>query len=321
MNSGGFGTVGYARRLARLGEYSDAVARAMPSEVARFWSVSNVDALALGLFLDLYGREAIVLNIGTFVGVSAMCFAVQPSVARVISVDPNPRIADEVSDKTDVTNFEANYKKLGEARVFDVARAALSDFPEESRKIHLTEGVVGTSQVGVHGAVAEGARKVEVPGVDPSSDELSLVAFVDGLHTDDGVRADLEAVFEASPRAVAILHDCRGEWSAAVRKGAGDFISASGDDGYAFEMVGPMGAGLGSPNMGVVFAESDADEVRGVLGRMGDSAGVARHVIPTELRDPAHLLRMSANPKFIKKAAGFGASVASGVFERWSKPV
>ncbi len=319
MRRNGFGTVGYTRRLMRLGEYSDTVARVLPSEVPRFWSVSNVDALALGCFLDLYSREAIVLDIGTFVGVSAVCFAVQPSVARVVSVDPNPRIADEVGDKSNVTNFEANYRKLGEARVLDVAREALSSFPEERRKIHLTEGVVGTSQVGVHGAAIEGARKVGVPGVDPTTDGLSLVAFVDGLHTDEGVRADLEAVFEASPRAVAILHDCRSEWGAAVAKGAEDFISSS-KDGYAFELVGPLGAGLGTPNMGIVFPDRDSSEVRGVLSRMGDSVGVAKHIIEKEVGDPVPLLRMSGSPKFVKRAASFGVSAASGVLSRSAGP-
>lgn len=311
MKDSSSGAVGYARRLARLGEYEDAVAREMPSEVPRFWSVSAADALALGCFLDLYGREAIVLDIGTFVGVSAMCFATQPNVARVVSVDPNPRISDEVSDKMDVTNFEANREKLGETRVLDVARAALSGFPEERRKIHLAEGVVGTSQVGVHGAAVEGMGKVDVPVVEPLSDGLSLVAFVDGLHTDEGVRADLEAVFGASPGAVAILHDCRTEWGPAVRRGAEEFMSSS-KNGYGFELFEPFGPGLGTPNMGIVFGERDAGRVRDILRGMGDSAGLARHVARTEARDPGHLFRMCANPKFWRKAGSFGLSAASG---------
>lgn len=308
-------SIGYARRLARIEEYGDVVARILPSEVPRFWSVSAIDALALGCFLDLYGREAIVLDIGTFVGVSAMWFALQPNVARVISVDPNPRVSDEVSDKSDVTNFEANYRKLGETRVLDIARRALSNFPGETEKIHLTEGVVGTSQVGVHGDVAEGARKVDVPAVESSRDGLALVAFVDGLHTDDGVRADLEAVFEASPGAVAILHDCRSEWGTAVKKGAEDFMSASGN-GYEFEMVGPMGAGLGSPNMGIVFPRRESGAIRGVLGRMENSAAIARHIVSKEIRDPAPFVRISLSPKFLRRAASFGASTVRGVFER-----
>lgn len=304
------GGVGHARRLMRLGEHSDAVARVLPSEVPRFWSVSTVDALALGLFLDLYAKEAIVLDIGTFVGVSAMCFAVQPNVARVVSVDPSPRIADEVSDKTDVTNFEANYRKLGEARVLDVAREALSSFPEEGRKIQLVEGVVGTSQVGVHGAAAEGARKVDVPVVDPASDGLSLVAFVDGLHTAAGVRADLEAVFEASPRAVAILHDCLGPWGPEVRKGAEEFISKA-KSGYAFEPVGALGGFLGPPNLGVVHADRDAAEVRGALRRMGDPARFAKHVLRMESRDPLGSIRAISSPRFLRRA-GFGVARVFG---------
>jgi hypothetical protein len=311
MKSRGLERVGYSRRLRRVGEYSEALSRILPSEVAKFWSVSATDMLALGCFLDLYARETIILDIGTFVGVSAMGFAVQPNVARVVSVDPNPKIDDEISDKAGVTSFEAKHSKLGEARVFDVARAALSGFPEEARKVRLVEGVVGTSQIEVHGGSMNGATKVEVPVVNHPSDGLSLVAFVDGLHTDEGVRADLEAIFETSPGALALLHDCRGTWGPEVRKGAEDFVRRT-NGRYDFALIGALGGVLGPPNMGVVFASRDAGKVREVLGRIEDPTRFAKHVLRTEMGDPLDALRMFASPKFWKKVKAFGAARASG---------
>jgi hypothetical protein len=96
------GSTGYLRRLD---EYKETVGRlfpALPRDYVDAWSISNADALILGHFLECYPHKVIVLEIGTFIGLSAFHFASLPEVLRVIGVDPNPTIADEINDKSEV---------------------------------------------------------------------------------------------------------------------------------------------------------------------------------------------------------------------------
>ncbi len=210
---------------SRLDEYKETLSRLfpiLPKDSVDAWSISEADILALGLLLDCYPQEVAVLDIGTFVGVSAFFFASHPKVTRVVSVDPNPTVADEINDKSEMLGVQIDSEPLRNLRVLDVARAVLAEFPDENRKVQLHEGTVGTDRIGIQGDSSAGPEKLEEPMSDPMSDlsaEEPLVAFVDGLHTSRGVQADLEAIFEFNPRAVAILDDCRHTWGPFVQAG------------------------------------------------------------------------------------------------------
>src|SRR5215210_1193076 len=89
----------------RFDEYKETVSHlfpALPRDYVDTWSISKVDALTLGHFLECYPREVVALNIGTFIGVSAFHLASQSKVLKVIGVDPNPTVADEINAKSDV---------------------------------------------------------------------------------------------------------------------------------------------------------------------------------------------------------------------------
>jgi hypothetical protein len=270
--------------LKPLEEYKDTVVRLfpdLPSSYVDEWSISDIDALVLGLFLECYPRRVAVLDVGTFVGVSAFHFAAHPKVTRVISVDPNPTIAQEINDKAEVTGFTTNSKPLRELRVLDVARAALAKFDDEQRKVALRVGTIGSDQINVHEDRPDGLEKVEVPAPDPE-DGTPLLAFVDGLHTRAGVEADLKAIFGSNAGTIAILHDCRRTWGPFVQAGVVSFMEATPRE-YHFLLFGDLGPSLATSNLGIVYPGENAPETERALAVFGEMF--------SQRLDPLRLLR------------------------------
>jgi hypothetical protein len=210
----------------------------------------------------------IVLDIGKFIGASAFHFASQPGVLRVISANPNPMIADEINDKSGVLGSRIDLESLRNLRVLDIAGAALAEFADEQHKIQLRVGVVGSTQEGTQQDLSEGATRVEVPAPEPS-DDAALLAFIDGLHNKEGVRADLEAVFGKNPRALVILDDCRGSWGPFVQAGVVEFIERS-EQKYHFRLFGDLSFGLATSSLGIVYADTGADEVEYSLAELSE---------------------------------------------------
>jgi hypothetical protein len=206
----------------------------------------------------------VVLDIGTFVGVSAVHFASSPKVLRVISVGPNPTIVEEIDDNPGTLGSSVDLEPLRNVRVLDVAQAALAEFGDEQRKIQLRVGSAGSSQpLGIQGNAPDGLKRAEEPALEPS-DGVSLVAFVDGLHTKEGVRSNLEAVFDKNADAVAILDDCRGSLGPFVQAGVVDFMENARAQ-YHFQLFGDLGPGVATSNLGIVYPEVVAAEARRTL--------------------------------------------------------
>ncbi len=275
------GTTDYTRRFD---EYKETVSRlfpALPNDYVDTRSISEVDALALGHFLECYPRKVVVLDIGTFVGVSAFHFANQPKVLRVIGVDPNPKIFDEIDDNPDAFGSSIDPEPLQNVRVLDVAQAALAEFGDEQQKIQLCTGTVGNSQAGTQGDSLGGLEKVEIPVPEPS-DRVSLVAFVDGLHTKQGVEADLEAIFVKNPHAVVILDDCRGPWGPFVQAGVVSFMEKV-QEKYHFQLFGDLGPSIATSDLGIVYPDAGAAETKQTLAEFSE--------LFSERLDPLRLLR------------------------------
>ena len=263
-----------SRYLASLDQYKDAVVclfLALPRRAVDSWAILPIDALILGLFLESYRRRVVALDIGTFIGASAFCLASHPKVSKVITVDPNPTIFDELADKTNVhlsARFGENIDldQLRNLRVLDVARATLAKFSNEREKIQFREGVVGSAQVNLQGEPSEGLKKVDITFGEPS-ENAGLIAFVDGLHTREGVQADLTAIFDQNPHAVAVLDDCRYRWGPVVQAGVVDFMEqATGE--YHFDLIGDLGPGLATSSLGIVYSGSAASETRRALNEV-----------------------------------------------------
>jgi hypothetical protein len=273
--------IGYT---SRLDEYKETIGRlfpVLPKDTLDAWSVSEADVLALGLLLECYPQEIAVLEIGTFVGASAFFFASHPKVTKVISVDPNPTVAEEINDKSEMLGAQLDPEGLGDLRVLDVARAVLAEFPDENRKVQLHAGTVGTGRIAITGDSSRSAESSEAP-MSELSGERWLVAFVDGLHTKEGVHADLEAIFEHNPHAVAILDDCRHAWGPFVQAGVVSFMEGAEEE-YDLQLVGDLGAGVATSNLGIVYPRADGAEVQKILTDFVE--------LFTEGLDPLRLLR------------------------------
>jgi hypothetical protein len=286
MDSSGNWTTNTVYHTRRLDEYKEAISRLFPALSRGYvnaWSISDTDALTLGLFLECYPRRVVVLDVGTFVGVSAFCFAGQPKVLSVISVDPNPTISYEINDKSEMLGFKKmDPGALGDLRVLDVAHSALSEFDDERAKVRLCEGVIGSTQVSVSSNTdAENETRLDVlPGDLP--DGAGVLAFIDGLHTRQGVEADLEAVFSKHPRAVAILDDCRHTWGPFIQAGVVGFLE-NAQEKYHFQLLADLGPGISTSNLGLVYPDIEVTEVQRTLVEFKE--------LFSERLDPLRLLR------------------------------
>jgi hypothetical protein len=258
-----------------LGEYKDAVARLSPALIRSTvdsWSIKDADVLALERFLERYPRNVVVLDIGTFFGVSAFHFARQPKVSEVVSVDLNPSMA-ELYEWLGEWDVPLGPGPPPDATLLDLVGAALAHFPEQRRKVRLQAGTVGSLEApvppdgGRSRWPAGSAETVGSVGVPVPPDGASLVAFVDGDHAQESVRADLETIFGKDPHAIAILHDCRGYHGLSVLAGVESFVGAARTK-YRFrlfERLGPGLDGLDPPNLGIVYAEAAAAEIEQAL--------------------------------------------------------
>jgi hypothetical protein len=224
----------------RLEEYRKTISRLFPTlsrDLLDANSIKDVDAIVLTLFLRCYPHELSVLEVGTFFGVATFHFAGQPSVLRVLGVEPDPP------------------EDAGNTSSIDIARAALAEFADESLKIQLRTGDVS-------GAWTKAAQ--ELPAEEP------LLAFVGGARTREAVDADLQAIFDANPRAVAILDHCRGDGGPFVQAGIADCMERAPGK-YHFRLFGDLSSGLATSNLGIIYPDEGSVEVQRCL------ADLARH--------------------------------------------
>jgi hypothetical protein len=218
----------------RLEEYRKTIRRlfpALPKDLIDARSIKDVDALVLTLYLRCYPHEVSVLEVGTFFGVATFHFAGQPSVSRVLGVDP-PATED-----------------VGETSSIDIARAALAEFADESVKIQLRTGDISSAWT---------KTAHELPEDEP------LLAFVGGARTREAVDADLQAIFDANPRAVAILDHCRGDGGPFVQAGIADSMQRSPGK-YQFRLFSDLTSGMATSNLGILYPDGESAEVQRCL--------------------------------------------------------
>jgi hypothetical protein len=246
------GTVGAAHpgSLALLQQLRSFKARlrerfpSLPDPAIDTWPLQEHDALALYDFLNALPRQSVAVEIGTFTGLSSFCLALHPKVSRVVSIDPNPLLHEEINAHAEIVGKTVDPGPIAGLRVLDVARQVLDDFPEAARKIELVEGVLGP-----------GAEQIDLAKHLGHDDDV--VALVDGLHTAEGVRTDLEAVFDARPSAVAILDDCRHAWGPYVQAGVAELLGQRGT--YRFTLLADVSPSFAQTDLGVVYSQADAE--------------------------------------------------------------
>jgi hypothetical protein len=257
--------LGHKRRLE---EYKDTISRLFPSlprDLVEARSIRDVDALVLALFVQCYPHGLSVLEVRTFFGVSTFHFASQPSVSRVLGVDPELPEDGEAGQTPKTLEPEGATEPLQELNVLDVARAALAEFAEESAKVQLRTGDVSIAWSHLRGDAPEGSEKMPAHEL---SDEQALLAFVNGVPKREVVEADLRAIFDANPRAIAILDHCRGVGGPFVQAGIADFMERSLGE-YHFRLFGDLSTGIATSNLGIVYPDADYAEVQRSLAELG----------------------------------------------------
>lgn len=209
--------------------------------------ISSADALFLGYFLGLRPGEGAVLEMGPGTGAITLCLAAHPRVSKVVSVNPNPPVAEE-----------ANSERLG---TLDVARAVAEEHPEERSKIHFLENAPD--------GVPDSAR--EELARDTEDDRP--VALVVSLRAGAEVAGCLRAVFDWNPGAVVLLEGCRGEAGPFVQAGAVNFLEQAREE-YRFRLAGDLGPALAGSGFGILYPDAVAGGVEGPLETVGRAFGL-----------------------------------------------
>src|SRR5215203_4538719 len=240
--------VEHTRRLEEYRETISTLFPALPRDLVDARSIRDVDALALALFLRCYPHELSVLEVGTFFGVATFHFAGQPSVLRVFGVDPDLSVTEDA----------------GETSSIDITRAALAEFADENVKIHLRTGDLSRAWTNLRGETHHSSGAM--PAQELSEDE-PLLAFVGGARTREAVNADLQAIFDANPRAVVIFDHCRGEGGLFVQAGIADFMEGARGK-YHFRLFGDLTSGMATSNLGIVYPHEDSAEVQRCLAEL-----------------------------------------------------
>jgi hypothetical protein len=247
----------------RLEEYKDTLRRHFPTlqrDLLDARSLRDVDAIVLALFLRCLPPGLSVLEVGLSFGVSTFHLASQPGVLRVLGVGPDPPGETAPGDTSNTP--ETKDDQLEDARAIDVSKAALAEFAEESAKIQLLTGGVGSVWT-AHGSPPDGQADSpsSVRGI--SADE-PLLAFLNGARTRESVEEDLRAIFDASPRAVAVIDHCRGAEGPFVQAGIASFLDGARGK-YRFRLFADLTPGVATSNLGIVYPGVDSAELEGCL--------------------------------------------------------
>jgi hypothetical protein len=244
----------------RLEEYKGTLHRLFPTlqrDLLDARSLRDVDAIVLALFLRCLPPGLSVLEVGTSFGVSTFHLAGQPGVLRVLGVHPDPP---EETAPGDTSNTpETKTDTLEDTRAIDVARAALAEFAEESAKIQLLTGGVGSVWTSPPDGQADSPSSV--PGL---SEDEPLLAYLNGPRTKETVEEDLRSIFDASPRAIAVIDHCRGAEGPFVQAGIASFLDGARGK-YSFRLFADLTSGVATSNLGIVYPDVDSAELEGCL--------------------------------------------------------
>ncbi|MGA1223291.1 MAG: class I SAM-dependent methyltransferase [Phycisphaerales bacterium] len=191
-----------------------------PRAVVEQWSIPAADAT--DLVAALRGPHPTagtaprrILEVGTFVGTSALLMLLALPDAEVHTVDPNLPLEVEFN----AMNCETGRADLAR-RTQEVAAAAAERLGVRDR-LHLHQGGFSTDATFAGRDAVVPAIGAEVLAAHGPFD----AAFIDGLHFEQAVLSDLvlaaRGIREAAP---IVLHDAIGYWGAPVRRAISRFL-------------------------------------------------------------------------------------------------
>ena len=185
-----------------------------PRDVVCQWAIPVMDANDLIEALHRAQSQKI-LEVGTFVGTSALLMLLCCPHAEVHSIDPNFPLSVEF----DAMN--CNHRAADLARRTQDIAAAAAELLGVRDRLHLHEGGFSTDATFAGRVATTKSIGAEIIARHGPFD----AAFIDGLHFEQAVRSDLRlAASGLRPSAPIILHDCIGYWGSSVRRAIGRFL-------------------------------------------------------------------------------------------------
>lgn len=252
------------RYLAPFFSYLNTVAGLFPALGRRTAdsSLFPVDVIFLGYFLEHHPRPMVALETAASMGASTFLLAGHPKVSRVVSVDRDRTVTEQLATDSDSGTKQLDPPGLRDVRVIDVARAAFDSHPLEREKVEFQEGgLEGPEALSAldPGPSADGQAAPQAAAEGPET-----LVLLDGVHTREAVTDLLLAAFARSDRVVVLLNNCRHRSGPFVQAGVVDFL-ARRQDGHRFRLIGDLGPALATSKLGIVYADSSATETERVM--------------------------------------------------------
>ncbi len=221
-----------------------------PSSVVQQWSIPKAAAIDLvaGLRRDLARVDAPrILEVGTFVGTSALVMLLTLPRARVHSIDPNFALEVEF-DAMHCAHRDADLSKTTQ----DVAARAAEILRVRDRLV-LHEGGFSTAVT-----FAGTARNTRAVGADVIATHGPFdAAFIDGLHFEQTVLADLQLASRGVHHEGALyLHDVVGYWGSTVRRALSRFLTESPEFALTHEPYADLYRSVGRVSRAAVSADA-----------------------------------------------------------------
>jgi predicted O-methyltransferase YrrM len=256
-------TVDAAEELARiLGVYESL---GYPREVVTQWSLPSSDVADLWRIAQESSAER-VLEVGSFVGTSAFLMAKALPRAMVHSFDPN-------------LPLDVEFTAMGSAnRGANLARRTLEIARESAGLLGVGERVrfhEGGFAVGSTFALGEVPIPVVGPGLCSELGPFDL-AFIDGLHFEDAVEADISLVLKhLRPDGLAVLHDAIGYWGSHVRRAVHRVLERDASLCFTHAPYADLYRGIGTLARRARAVPSLGERVRATFG---DGAVLSEHL-------------------------------------------
>lgn len=241
-------TAGYSRRREA---YVRAILKrfpGLPSEAVEQWSLTETEALQIGLFLEAMPQgngELGVLDLGPPDGLTALHLAEQPKVIEVVCA----------GEDIELSGYTNAHGPPFDTSLLEVSREALADFQER--------------------------EVIKLPGEDEAASAVGLptVVLIRGAGTRESTEESLRRAFEANSEVLALVSGCRGERGPFVQAGMVDFVQQN--PGVKIRNFSELGPGLANSGLSLLYSSAVSERAERSLDKL--ASGFSKRLDPLVL--------------------------------------